>query len=55
MDNNVLFVDDEIHILKAIKRGLRDESFNKFYATSGKDAIDILKSEDIHCYRYENA
>jgi CheY-like chemotaxis protein len=48
MINNILFVDDEIHILKAIKRGLRDENFNKFYASSGSDAIDILKTEDIH-------
>jgi YesN/AraC family two-component response regulator len=48
MNNNVLFVDDELHILNAIKRGLRDESFNKFYASSGREAIEILKKGDIH-------
>ncbi len=48
MVNNVLFVDDEVHILKAIKRGLYKETYNKFFATSGSEALEILEKEDIH-------
>lgn len=48
MTNNILFVDDEAHILKAMKRGLYNESYNKFFANSGAEAIEILKKEDIH-------
>lgn len=48
MKNNVLFVDDEMHILKAIKRGLYNESFNRFYASSGDDALKIMEKEEIH-------
>ena len=47
-NNNVLFVDDEIHIIKAIKRGLHKEAYNKFFATSARDALLILEREDIH-------
>lgn len=46
--NNVLFVDDELHILKAIKRGLYKEKFNKFFASSGKEALEIMAKTDIH-------
>lgn len=48
MKNNVLFVDDEMHILKAIKRGLYSETFNKFFASSGDEALEIMKKEEIH-------
>jgi len=48
MKNNILFVDDEVHILKAIKRGLYTESYNKFFASSGDEALDIMQKEDIH-------
>lgn len=39
---NVLFVDDEINILKSLKREMRNESFNVLTASSGKEALDIL-------------
>lgn len=48
MVNNVLFVDDEEHILKAIRRGLIKEKYNKFFATSGAEALEIIGREDIH-------
>jgi YesN/AraC family two-component response regulator len=48
MKNNVLFVDDEIHVLKAIKRGLYNETFNKFFASSGDEALEIMAKEEIH-------
>lgn len=48
MENNVLFVDDEMHILRAIKRGLFDEKYNKFFASSGAEALELMENEDIH-------
>jgi two-component system response regulator HupR/HoxA len=44
----VLFVDDEEKILKSIARCLLDESFHKFYAKSGQEALEILKREEVH-------
>jgi DNA-binding NtrC family response regulator len=44
----VLFVDDEEKILKSLKRGLLDEPYNTLFATSGKEAIEILQREEVH-------
>lgn len=44
---NVLFVDDEIQVLKAIKRGVHLEKYNKFFALSGKEALKIVDEKDI--------
>lgn len=44
---NVLFVDDEMQVLKAIKRGLHLEKYNKFFATSGEEALEIIEKEEI--------
>lgn len=44
---NVLFVDDEMQVLKAIKRGLHLEEYNKFFATTGEEALEIIKNEEI--------
>lgn len=46
--NRVLFVDDEIHILNAIRRGLHNEPYVKLFATSAEEALSIMASEDIH-------
>jgi len=46
-DYNVLFVDDEIQVLKAIKRGVHLEKYNKFFATSGMEALEIIEKEEI--------
>lgn len=43
----VLFVDDEELILRSLKRELRREEYDKYYANSGKEALEILKSETI--------
>jgi two-component system response regulator HupR/HoxA len=49
MENRaVLFVDDEEKILKSIGRCLLDESYNKYYAKSGREALEILKREEVH-------
>ena len=44
----VLFVDDEEKILKSLKRGLLDEPYNTLFATSGKEALEILKQKEVH-------
>ncbi len=46
--NNILFVDDEVNILRSLRRGLIKEPYGKFFAKSGIDALDILAQEDIH-------
>jgi len=44
----VLFVDDEKKILMSLKRGLLDEPYETFFANSGKEALEILKREEVH-------
>lgn len=43
----ILFVDDEKHILKALRRLFFNSEYNCFYVTSGSDALNILKEYDI--------
>ncbi|MFA9376060.1 MAG: response regulator [Lachnotalea sp.] len=40
---SVLFVDDEVHILSALKRGLIDEEYTCYFASSGKEALEIME------------
>lgn len=42
----VLIVDDEIEILKALKRGLHLEPYKKYFASSGAEALEIIARED---------
>lgn len=44
---NILIVDDDVHILELIQRHLHALHFNTFKAVSVKDAIGILKSKPI--------
>ena len=44
----VLFVDDEIDILNSLKRLLRAEPYQSFFAGSGHEALGILEKEAIH-------
>ena len=44
----VLFVDDDEIILKSLERGLLDESYNKLFAKSSKEALEILKRKKVH-------
>lgn len=45
--NRILFVDDEALILNSLKRGLSDEPYEKFFATSGEDALKVLEKYNI--------
>ena len=44
---SVLFVDDEVNILSSLKRGLIDEEYNCFFASTGKEALEILDQQKI--------
>jgi len=49
MENKtVLFVDDEEKVLSSLKRGLLDEPYNKLFAESGKEALELLKQNEVH-------
>ena len=43
----VLFVDDELPILNAIRRAIMDEPFTALFANSGKDALEMFIQHDI--------
>lgn len=47
MGNNILFVDDEMPVLKALKRTFLRNSFTVFIAASGQEALDILAHQDV--------
>lgn len=44
---SVLFVDDEVNILNALKRALIDEEYNCFFSSSGFDALKVMEHEKI--------
>jgi CheY-like chemotaxis protein len=44
----VLFVDDDELILRSLERGLLDESYDKLFAKSSKEALEILKRKKVH-------
>ena len=48
MKKNILFVDDEKQILRAVKRFFIQKDFDVFLADSGEEALKILENEDIH-------
>ncbi len=46
-NKTVLFVDDDEAILRSLERGLLEESYNKLFANSGKEALEILKHNNV--------
>lgn len=44
---NILFLDDDIFIIKAYKRKLRTLNANIFYTSTTLEATELLKSESI--------
>ena len=44
----VLFVDDDEMVLRSLERGLLDESYNKLFTKSCKEALEILHREEVH-------
>jgi DNA-binding NtrC family response regulator len=47
-ERTVLFVDDDSIVLRSIARGLLDEPYNVCFASSGKEALEILCQQEIH-------
>jgi len=45
---SVLVVDDEREILNSLKRMLRAEPYESFFAQSGEEALHLLEKENIH-------
>jgi HD-like signal output (HDOD) protein len=43
----VLFIDDEINVLKSIKRGFLHSDFEVFTAENAKSSLQILEQEDV--------
>jgi YesN/AraC family two-component response regulator len=43
----VLFVDDEVRILRSIKRIVFDKEFESLFANSGPEALEMLKEHDV--------
>ena len=44
----VLFVDDDEQILRSLERGLLDESYNKLFVETCKEALEIIQQEEVH-------
>ena len=44
----ILFVDDEVRLLRSIERGLLDEPYHLLFAESGKDALALLEENEVH-------
>ena len=44
----VLFVDDDAIVLQSLERGLIEESYNKFFAKTCSEALEILQREEVH-------
>ncbi len=44
----VLFVDDEVRLLRSIERGMLDEPYRMLFAESGKDALKLLEANEVH-------
>ncbi|MCP4259466.1 MAG: response regulator [Planctomycetes bacterium] len=47
-ERTVLFVDDEEQVLRSLKMGLLSEPYHKFFAKSGKEALEILSQKEVH-------
>ena len=46
-NNTVLFVDDDMHIISSLRRGLIDEEYQKEFAYSGDEALKIMETTKI--------
>jgi response regulator RpfG family c-di-GMP phosphodiesterase len=44
---SVLFVDDEINILMSIRRGLLDEEYSYYFASSANEALKLMSNQRI--------
>ena len=47
-NKTVLFVDDEVRILRSIKRVMFGREFKSLFANSGQEALEILQANEVH-------
>jgi len=47
MNKNLLIVDDDRNIVKALKREIKDEGYTVYSADSGRDRLEVLKKHNI--------
>lgn len=47
MNNSILFVDDEVHIINGLKRLFHDSDYHIYIAESGEEALKILSNNKI--------
>jgi DNA-binding NtrC family response regulator len=47
-ERTVLFVDDDEIVLRSLERGLAEELYNRLYARSGAEALEILREHEVH-------
>ena len=45
--HTILIVDDDVDILEALKIYLSKDEYQLLTARNGKDAVDIVKTEDV--------
>ena len=45
---SVLFVDDDVIVLQSLERGLMDESYNKLFAKTCEEALEILRQKKVN-------
>jgi len=43
----ILFVDDEVRLLRSIERGMLDVPYHLLFAESGKDALKLLAENEV--------
>jgi two-component system, NtrC family, response regulator HupR/HoxA len=44
----ILFVDDEVRLLRSIERGMIDEPYTCLFAPGGKEALILLEQNEVH-------
>lgn len=47
-ERTVLFIDDEIKVLRSLEMGLLHEPYHKLFANSGKEALELLSQNEVH-------
>lgn len=44
----ILFVDDDLSVIETLKLGLIGEPYEKLFAKSAKEALDLLETHTVH-------
>lgn len=44
----ILFVDDEVRLLRSLEQAMLDEPYDTLYAESGAEALKLLEENEVH-------